>query len=91
MRRTPFDQLEAYSVRTGRQYENWDALLKAESNGYVIVITSDRPGTGPAVYGPYPDKHAVARVRVKLRNKAAKEERPFKVHTSVRVLWKEDV
>ena len=93
MARTPKTELTAFDPVSGRTYPSWDALVAAQCSGYVIIITSDRPGTRELVYGPWPPtkqgKAAATKARLRLRNKAAQSEKPYKVASSIRLCWKD--
>lgn len=85
--------MEAYSPETNTTYPDWDALVAAESNGYVVVaiITSPKQ-QWPWVSGPYPTKKEAENARARLRNRMKKESRDYPNHTyktSVRALWKD--
>jgi hypothetical protein len=86
---TPEPVVTAHSERTGNTYLTWDELVAAESNGYVVVGLSDRPGTYPGVIGPFATKPEAMRAKARCRRKWAKDEelRGYKLHTSVRILW----
>lgn len=81
--------MKATNPESGNTYDSWDDLLKAETNGWVLVAVSERPGTVPFVVGPFDDKDEAKRVRARRRPKWAQQEKPFKIHTYVRSLWKE--
>lgn len=85
------DDIEAYSTNTGKTYRNWDALIKAEANGYVIVGKLDLPGDvfRVAVVGPFKDKAEAEKARPRYYQRWKKEVRPYRVRTSVRVCWKD--
>lgn len=89
----PREELTAFDPISGRTYPNWDALVAAQANGYVIIITSDRPGTSALVYGPWPatrqGKIEATKARLRLRNKTAQSEKPYKVTSSIRLAWKD--
>lgn len=91
---TPEPVVTAYSEDTGSVYLNWDELVAEEASGYVVVGTSERPGTVPVVVGLWPPSEAGKRearkAQARLRRKWAKEEAQngSKIHTHVRVLWK---
>lgn len=57
---------------------------------HVVVLLSTRPGTLPAVFGPWTDKVEATAARVRLRNKFDSEEAPFSVTSTVRTLQKEE-
>jgi hypothetical protein len=82
-------EVSAYSEHTGRSYPTWDELVVAETNGFSIVSVSDRPGTVPAVYGPYNNREEARKARVRLHRRFKREESPHTVHTYVRHIWKE--
>lgn len=60
----------AYSERTNTHYPNWDELVAAEANGYVVVaIISSEKESWPSVIGPFPSKREANNARVRLRNR----------------------
>lgn len=76
------DDYPAVSDTTGKTYENWSALVEAESNGYMLIaiITSTRNGKAkrwPVAYGPYPNKHEATKAKGRLRTKWKREQREF--------------
>jgi hypothetical protein len=84
----------AYNPISGRHYTSWEALVEAESTGWVIVITSTRPNTIPAVYGPFADKEEALKIRVNVRNKYARDEKmrygsDIKVTSRIVRSWKD--
>jgi hypothetical protein len=83
----------AYSPDTDTHYDNWDALVEAESNGYVVVaIVSNGKVSWPWVVGPYDDKLQADRARARLRRKLKREQDRFPSHTFslyVRPAWKD--
>lgn len=85
--------VKAFDPISGRHYENWDALVADQCNGYVVVILSFRPNTRPLVYGPWPatpeGKVAATTARARLRNRVAMSEKPHKVASFIRLLWKD--
>ena len=78
-----------YSPHMGTAEPSFEELLEKESNGYCIIGTSEREGTYAMVIGPFPTKKEAERARARLRQRWAYAERPNKVHTSVRILWKD--
>lgn len=91
--------MEAYSSDTDKHYPNWEALVEAESNGYVVVGIiaglSNPAKSWPWVTGPYPDKAAAQRARVRARNLFRKQqrdrsERPMTATFFVRPAWKDE-
>lgn len=91
---TPEPVVTAYSDATDNTYLTWGELIATESNGYVVVGTSERPGTVMVVIGPWPaseaGKREARRAQARLRSKWKREETPHKTHTKVRVLWKDE-
>lgn len=83
--------MQAYSTETNTEYDSWEELLKAETNGYVVVIISDRPGTVPYVIGPFDTQDDAVRARKKIQRKEKQAEAPHKVHAFVRNLWKKEL
>jgi hypothetical protein len=94
-RETDLDSnVPAYNPISGRHYTSWEELVAAESTGLVIVITSSRPNTNPAVYGPFTDKVEALKIRVSVRNKYARDERmrygsDIKVTSRLVLAWKD--
>lgn len=84
------DDTPAYSETSGKQYANWDALVKAETNGWVVVIMSTRKNTAPYVLGPFKTKADAHRARVRNVYHAKKDEHPSPVRSFVRHLWKDE-
>lgn len=78
-----------YSPHMGTSYPTLEELLEKQANGYVVLGTSDREGTYTIVVGPFLTKDEAEKARARLRQRWAYAERPHKVHTSVRILWKD--
>jgi len=86
------DDVEAYSTNTGKRYPNWDVLVKAEANGYVLVGKLEIEGNDHfrvAVVGPFETKAAAEKARPRYHSRWKREVRPHRVRTSVRVCWKD--
>lgn len=69
------NELPAYSPSTGQTYDNWAALVDAESNGHIVtvIITNTRTGKSwPWSVGPMPLEEA-QRERARLRVKWKRE------------------
>lgn len=86
--------IEAFNPISGRRYPSWDALVAAESEGWVVVITSTRPNTNPVVYGPFADKALATKSRARLRARYVVSERQehgakFKIASRIVLLWKD--
>lgn len=79
----------AYSPHMGTSAPTFEELLEKQSNGYCIIGTSERPQTYAMVVGPFETKEEAERARARLRQRWAYAEKPYKVHTSVRILWKD--
>ena len=78
-----------YSPHMGTSYPTFEELLEHQSNGYIVLGTSEREGTYTIVVGPFETKELAEKARARLRQRWAYAERPNKVHTSVRILWKD--
>jgi cell division septation protein DedD len=73
----------------GTSEPTFDELLEQHSNGYVVLGLSERYGTYTIAVGPFDTKAEAEKARARLRQRWAYAERPHKVHTSVRILWKD--
>lgn len=80
---------QVYSPHMGTSAPTLDELLTKQANGYVVLGFSEREQTYPIVVGPFETKPEAERARARLRQRWAYSERPHKVHTSVRILWKD--
>lgn len=68
-------EIEEYSTATGVTYPTWDALVEAESNGWLCVaIISNGKETWPWVEGPFPEKRLAIKTRQRLRTKWKREQ-----------------
>ena len=89
------DDVQAHSSASGTTYPNWDALVAAEANGYVVVaIITKGHISWPYVHGTYDDKPEAERARNRLRTKLKREqrERSYDDHSFslfVRPAWKD--
>lgn len=88
-------EIPAYSDATGKGYNNWDDLVRAEANGLVAVAILRRgKNTWPWVVGPFEDKPAAQRAANRLRAKLKREQKQGHEHTAfnvfVRPSWKDD-
>jgi hypothetical protein len=85
----------AYSESTGVQYPSWEALVRAEANGYVAVaIVTRGKRSWPWVVGPWPTRRVALNKAAALRRelKRVAREHPSTTFTvSVRPSWKEPV
>lgn len=77
-------------------YEDWDALVKAEANGYVVVAIITAPNYKhpfPRVQGPYPSKVEAAKAKARWRTKLLRDQRErypnhkFRLH--IEEMWKD--
>jgi hypothetical protein len=66
--------MQAYSTSTDTTYESWEALVEAESNGYLAVaLLTNQKQTWPFVEGPFPTKREATNARTRMRNRFKKE------------------
>lgn len=89
-------EVEAYSPTTDTHYPNWDALVEAEANGYVVtaVLCND---TATLFWsyseGPYPSKDEASKARSRLRRRY-RNRHSFPgtrlLVINVRPLWKDE-
>lgn len=88
---TPEPVVTAYNPDTDHTFLTWEELVEKESNGYVVVGVSERPGTVPMVLGPWPGTEAgkkeARNAQTRLRKKGRREEAPYQIRTYIRVLW----
>ena len=74
-------------------YEDWDALVAAEANGYAVVIqmktVSQRPQFFVRTVGPFPTQREARNVAQSLRRKYKRQEQPTSELLGVHVepLW----
>lgn len=85
--------MEAFSERTGTTYPDWEALVEAESNGYmVIAIIRNETTTWPWAEGPFASKreatNARNRLRTRLRREAADRSPQATFNLFIRPAWK---
>lgn len=87
--------MKAYSESTGNTYEDWEALVAAESNGYVVtaIITKGKQ-SWPWTIGPFDTKREASLARNRLRNRMKREnavpwyaDRSFRLF--IRPAWKD--
>lgn len=82
---TPEPVVTAFNPDTNHTFLTWEELVEQESNGYVVVGVSQRPGTVPMVIGPYPGteagKQEARKAQGRLRTKGRREEHPYKIKT----------
>lgn len=92
-------EIPAYSQATQTEYANWGELIKAESNGWLVValITSTRTDhlrSWPWIVGPFESKADAERYRAKTRRKWKREAEMYP-HLSyvfhVRPAWKPEL
>ena len=87
---------EIKAVCDGRVYPNWNALLDAETNGYVVVAIITAPNHRhplPRVQGPYFTKVEAANAKQRWRTKLKREQRESYPHHGFRLyiepVWKD--
>jgi hypothetical protein len=88
---TPTPVVCTRSEETGNVYLTWEEYVAAETNGYVVVVTTSRPNTAPAVWGPYPTGDDARRARARHRRAVQRQEERehgpgHKISTCIRVL-----
>lgn len=71
---TPESVVTTWSPETNKTYLTWPEYVAAETNGYVIVTTTSRRNTHPAVHGPYLDHDDAKRAQARIRRRSKKEE-----------------
>lgn len=85
--------MRSYSAATGKHYVDFDALVAAEANGYVVVGITESHNTAPWCVGPFKDKVEARKVQARMRAKIKRLDRDLgvsrKSRVHVRVLWKE--
>lgn len=96
----PFDgipDMEAV-MEDGTRYPNWDALIEAETLGYVVVAIisgGNYKHPWPRVTGIYPDKVSATNAKQRLRTRMRRQQREsteyegytFRLH--IEPLWKD--
>lgn len=82
--------IPAYSPTTNTHYPNWDALIQAESSGYVAVAIIDNGvEIWPWMVGPFATKREASNQAASLRRQARRGEFDrLKVKVFVRPAWK---
>lgn len=90
--------IQAHSDTTGKTYENWDQLIEAEANGWlmVVIITNTKSGqVWPWIVGPMTTRKEAERKRANTRTKWKRDQDNGRyLHLSyqffVRPAWKAD-
>lgn len=84
--------IPAYSPTTKITYDSWDALVAAESNGFVAVaMMVSRNSVWPWMVGPFATEAEANKRAAKMRRQAKKEANPqLTVKVRVRPIWKPD-
>lgn len=78
-----------FNPMTVANYKDLESMVAIECSGYVVVLTSARPGTLPVVFGPFTDKVEATNARARIRNRLVQVERPYKVTSMIRPCWKD--
>lgn len=87
--------MRAYSASTQREYESWEDLVAAESNGYMVVaIITKGKQSWPWSIGPFTDRHEAVKARNRLRTRMKRENaQPWYADRSfnlfIRPAWKD--
>lgn len=86
-------EVAAFSETTGISYQNWEALVDAEANGFVVTAVISRGSqTWPWSKGPYDTKHEADLARNRLRTRCKRELDSYPGTTYklfIRPLWKD--
>lgn len=84
--------MQAFSEATNTHYDSWDDLVRAESNGYVVVaIIENGRQRWPWIIGPFEDRSAAERARDRTRTKMRRQVGPGRSFSLfVRPTWKGD-
>lgn len=84
--------IPAHSPTTKTTYDNWDALVAAESNGFVAVaIMVSKNSVWPWMVGPFETEAEANKRAAKMRRQAKKEAHSeLTVTVRVRPIWKPD-
>lgn len=85
--------MQAYNPQTGNTYESWEALVAAESNGWMVcLILTDGRETWPYMAGPVAlqkdARNLRARLRRKFKNAPPDNPNTRIITTSIRPAWK---
>lgn len=77
--------------RHGTEYPNWDALVAAETHGFVAIAVpkESSKGVAPWVVGPWPTKREAINCRQRMKTKLKKVIDLKDVSFFVRHAWKE--
>jgi hypothetical protein len=86
--------MQAFSEETGTTYPDFDALVAAEANGYVVTaIINNGKISWPWTIGPFDTKKEATNARARLRTKLKREQAQTFGHVEfslfVRPLWKD--
>lgn len=86
--------MQAYSEATGKTYDSYEELVKAESNGWLVTALVTRGDkTWPWSYGPFAEKSDAERHRNRVRGKWNRTKDRYPTTTwkfFVRPAWKVD-
>lgn len=77
--------------RSGTVYPNWDALVEAETNGFVVVAVPKQHSktTVPWVVGPWPTRREANNCRQRMRTKLKQVMDLDQITFYIRHAWKE--
>lgn len=88
--------MQARSEDGKRVYEDWDALVAGEANGYVVVAIITAPNYKhpfPRVQGPYPTKVEADKAKARWRTKLLREQKQYfpnhKFRLHIEEVWKD--
>jgi hypothetical protein len=90
-------EIPAFSEKTGTEYPNFDALIQAEANGWVVVVVFTNGNvTWPWILGPFKFKSSALRAKgrtvYKFKKQSANGALPHNLTAKffVRPAWKDD-
>jgi hypothetical protein len=83
--------MPAYSGSTGKHYPDWDALVAAETHGFVVVAVPKELSKNvvPWVVGPWATKREANNCRQRMRNKLKQVMDLEHVSFYIRHAWKD--
>jgi poly(3-hydroxybutyrate) depolymerase len=77
--------------RNGTTYPNWDALVAAETHGFVVVAVPKELSRNvvPWVVGPWPTKREANNAKLRMKTKLKKDYDLEQVRFYIRLAWKD--
>lgn len=85
------EEVPAWSGTTHTMYPSWDALVEAETHGFVVVAIPKKrsKSTVPWVVGPWATRREANNCRQRMRNKLKKELDLKQINFYIRHAWKD--